>query len=356
MTEQRLERLYTKLKSSGLDAFLVTVLPHIRYLSHFSGSNALCLITQDRKVFLTDGRYREQAQQEVVGFRIVVSQKNLLEEISRRKLLLSLRRIGIDANSVTISQWKNLKKLFPRVKFVPSTSIIEELVAVKDETEIGAMREAVRITDRVFHAVLERIKAGVRELDIAAEISYLHRKFGAEADAFEPIVASGKRGALPHARASAKEIRRGELVTLDFGCRVNGYHSDLTRTVAVGKPGREEKKIYHVVLEAQKRGIEAAVAGAKVKRVDRSARRYIKEQGYGKFFNHSLGHGLGLQVHEMPRVSGASKETLLAGNVITIEPGIYVPGVGGVRIEDDVVVRNGSCEVLNTSPKELLVL
>lgn len=356
MTEQRLERLFSKLKSSGLDAFLVTFLPHIRYLSNFSGSNALCLITQDRHVFLTDGRYREQAPKEVQGFHIIVSQKSLLEELSRRKLLLGLRRIGIDANSITISQLKNLRKLFPRTRFVPSTAIIDELVAVKDKTEIHAIKEAAQITDLVFHSVLKRIKEGVRELDIAAEISYLHRTYGAEADAFEPIVASGKRGALPHARASAKKLRRGELVTLDFGCRFNGYHSDLTRTVAVGRVGKEEKKIYRVVLEAQKRGIEAAVAGAKVKAVDRSARRYIKEQGYGKFFNHSLGHGLGLQVHEMPRVSGSSKETLLEGNVITIEPGIYVPGLGGVRIEDDIVVRNGSCEVLTTSPKELLVL
>src|SRR5262249_41885296 len=185
------------------------------------------------------------------------------------------------------------------------------------------------------------------EADISAEISYRQRLYGAEADAFETIVASGVRSALPHGRASAKKIRAGDMVTLDFGCVVDGYHSDLTRTVAVGRAQAELKKIYAVVREAHSRATDAAVNGMKTKDLDARAQDYTREGGYSKYFRHSLGHGLGLQIHEAPRISVMSTATLRTGNVITIEPGVYIPGLGGVRIEDDVVIRNGACEVLN---------
>lgn len=356
MTERRLQAVRSKLKSHRLDALLVTFLPHVRYLTGFSGSNGICLITETDQFFLTDGRYRTQVQEEVKGFNVLVSSKSLFEEIAKRKFLAGRKRVGIEAQALTVGQFRSLKKHLSRASLVETNNFVEEIASVKEESEIDAIRRAVEITGRVFQKILESIKDGISELDVAAEISYLHRKFGAEADAFEAIVASGERGALPHARATSKKIKRGELVTIDMGCRYQGYHSDLTRTVSVGKPSHELRRIYDVVRDAQSLALQAAKSGMKARALDKLARSHIRRQGFGKYFNHSLGHGLGLQVHEMPRVSSLSKETLRAGNVITIEPGIYVPGVGGVRIEDDVVIRNGTCEVLTTVTRGLLIL
>ncbi|HLA69090.1 MAG TPA: M24 family metallopeptidase, partial [Bacteroidota bacterium] len=235
-------------------------------------------------------------------------------------------------------------------------SIVDASVSVKDESEIDLIRKAVSLTEKVFLEVLNIIREGVSELDLAAEIGYLHRKYGAEADAFEPIVASGERGALPHARASAKKIRNRELVTIDLGCRYRGYHSDLTRTVALGRINPERRRLYTVVRDAQQLALDAARDGMTGKELDGVARRHIKSRNLGRFFTHSLGHGLGMQVHENPRISSQSNDILAPGNVITIEPGVYVPGVGGVRIEDDVVIRNRGHELLTTIPKELITL
>ncbi len=339
-----------------VDAFLVTFLPHLRYLSGFSGSNGIGIVTKNAAYFVTDGRYTDQVRAEVKNWKTFITPGSLFEEARHRNLIRPGMRIGFDGNTLLFDQFKQLKKMFPKVKFLPKSDTIEKIAAVKDEGEIGNIKHAVQITDMVFTEILALIKPGVTELDLAAEISYRQRKHGAEADAFETIVASGERGALPHGRATGKKIKRGELVTLDFGCIYNGYHSDLTRTVAVGKPGAEAKKIYAIVLEAQMKAIHAASSGTKGKDLDAVARGHIRKHGYDKFFRHSLGHGLGLQIHEPPRISVLSTATLETGNVITIEPGIYVTGFGGVRIEDDVVIRNGECEVLNRSPKELLVL
>ncbi len=227
---------------------------------------------------------------------------------------------------------------------------------MKDEGEVALIRYATRITDKVFRKILSLVRPGVRECDIAAEISYWHRKYGAECDAFDPIVASGERGALPHARASEKIIRRGEMVILDFGCCYRGYHSDLTRTVSVGKPSAEMKKVYRIVYDAQMKAIDAVHSGVSARSVDAVARKHIRQNGYGRYFIHSLGHGLGIHVHEPLRLSVLSKSILQTGNVMTIEPGIYIPGCGGVRIEDDIVVKENGCEVLTKSPKELITV
>lgn len=356
MTEQRLDAVRTKLRHRHLDALLIPSPPHVRYLTNFSGSNALCLVRRDDQIFLTDGRYALQSREEVQAFKIIITQRNLWEELARRKLLGRGERIGLETEWITAQQFERVKKLFPRVKFVPASSLLDELMAVKGEDEIRLIEQAVRITDRVFDAIVKMIRPGMKELDVAAEISYLHRKFGAEADAFEPIVASGVRGALPHARATEKEIRSGEMVTLDFGCRYHGYHSDLTRTIAVGRPGKELQSIYTVVLKAQRDAIAFARAGVSARALDAVARRRIKNAGFGRYFNHSLGHGLGLQLHESPRISRQSDAKLVAGNVITIEPGVYLPEQGGVRIEDDVVIEDESCRVITRASKELLIV
>ncbi len=352
----RLQQLRSGFASLDIDAFLVSFQPHVRYLTGFSGSNGIGLITERSQSLITDGRYVEQSRREVKGWKIFIAQDNLFEEMRLQRLLPPGCRVGLDGNTFVLSQFKHLKKTFPRVKFLPKVETIEKIAAVKDEEEITKLRKAVEITDRVFGEILPVLKPGLRELEVAAELSYRQRMHGADGDAFETIVASGDRGALPHGQASSKKLRRGELVTLDFGCVYDGYHSDLTRTVALGKPSAEGKKIYSIVLDAQCKSIESAKSEMKAKELDTIAREHIKSNGYEKFFRHSLGHGIGLQIHEAPRISFLSKAVLAAGNVITIEPGIYLPGFGGVRIEDDIVIRNGDCEVLTSSPKELLIL
>jgi Xaa-Pro aminopeptidase len=214
----------------------------------------------------------------------------------------------------------------------------------------------MRITDEVFAELLGILKAGMREKDVAAEITYRHRMHGADGDAFDPIVAGDERGSQPHARAGDRTLRRGELVTLDFGCTVKGYHSDLTRTVAIGRPTQRAKEIYRVVHEAQSAALHAARGGMPASALDGVARKVITDAGYGAAFSHSLGHGLGLHIHERPRVSALSKETLTPGSVVTIEPGVYIPGWGGVRIEDDILLTATGCSVLTTAPRDLLVL
>lgn len=356
MVARRLSVVRQHVAALKLDALLVTFLPHVRYLTGFSGSNACCVITPRRQVLVTDGRYKVQVRSEVKGFDLFIARASLFQELSARRILPAKGRIGFNAAHMTVAEMENLKSLFGSARFLKTRDIVGSVASVKDETEIRSIREAAAISDSVFRSIVHRIKEGVTELDIAAELVHQHRKLGAEADAFEPIVASGKRGCLPHARATGKRIRRGELVTLDFGCRLNGYHSDLTRTVAVGKPGPALKTIYQTVKDAQQRAVDAARAGMRAKDLDAVARERIRKAGFARFFTHSLGHGLGLQVHEGPRVSALSTDLLQPGNVITIEPGIYVPGVGGVRIEDDVVIRDRHADILTHSPRELMIL
>ena len=356
MNAQRIATVRKHLNALRLDALLVTALPQIRYLTGFSGSHACCILTAQKQFLFTDGRYKVQVKEEVRGFRTFITPKSLFEEMKTRNVLPKKGRIGYNPSVLHVTEFENLKSFFPHLRFVKTRNVVQSLSAVKDDQEIELIRKAVAISDEVFKALLPVLKDGVSELDIAAEIVYQHRRRGAEADAFEPIVASGVRGALPHARATAKKIQRGDLVTLDFGCRVAGYHSDLTRTVAVGTPSERCRSIYEAVRKSQQLALDAARNGMKAKDLDAVARRSIKASGYAKYFPHSLGHGLGLEVHELPRVSALSTDILQTGNVVTIEPGIYVPGVGGVRIEDDVVIRDHHAEVLSTSPKELMIL
>ncbi len=352
----RLQQLCAQFDPFRIDAFLVTFPPHLRYMSGFTGSNGVAIITKDGAALITDGRYSVQVREQVRGWKILITQGSLFEKIRAQRLLKPGMRVGFDGNTVLYSQFLALKKMFPKVKFLPKADVVEKLAAVKDANEIAKIRRAVEITDTTFAEILPLIKPGVPELDIAAEISYRQRKHGAEADAFESIVASGERSALPHGRATFKKIANGELLTLDFGAVYEGYHSDMTRTVAVGRIKPEAKKIYAVVRSAQEAAIEAAKSGIRGKELDAVARGVIRKKGYEKFFRHSLGHGIGLQIHEQPRISVMSTALLVPGNVVTIEPGVYIPHLGGVRIEDDVIIGETSCEVLNRSPKELLVL
>jgi Xaa-Pro aminopeptidase len=356
MSKRRIALVREQMRHEGLDALIVSSLPNVRYLTGFSGTNGLCVIRKKSTFFLTDGRYVRQSKAEVRASSLVIAKNGLFEEAAQRRLFQDCHFVGFESHTLTYAQYRTLKKLVSGVSFVSTKDVVEEVALVKEKKELDHIRAAVRISDRVFSELLHVIKPGVAELDVAAEISYLHKKFGAEKDAFEPIVASGERGSIPHARASAKKIRHRELVTLDFGCTVRGYNSDITRTVAAGGASLQSRNLYDVVLDAQLEAIRAARAGLMARDLDAVARDRISARGYGRFFIHSLGHGLGLQVHERPRVSALSKERLVAGSVITIEPGVYIPRFGGVRIEDDVLLTSQGCEVLNKAPKNLLVV
>lgn len=354
---QRLSKLRSTFASLNIDAFLITFLPHLRYFTGFTGSNGVGLVTGKGTYLVTDGRYETQVKQEARGWKTEIAHDyNLYRLMEKKKYFRTGMRIGFDGNTVTLVQYNNLKKEFPKVSFRPRAEVLEKIAVSKDDLELTLLKEAITITDKVFHDILPLIKPGVIESDIAAEITYRQKKYGASVDAFEPIVASGTQGALPHARATSKKIAKGEMVTLDFGCVYKGYHSDLTRTIAVGKPVKEMEKVYNVVLNAQCKAIEHARSGMTGKEVDAVAREHIKQCGYEKYFQHSLGHGIGLQIHEPPKVSFLNKGVLPECCVVTIEPGIYIPNLGGVRIEDDVVLTSNGAEVLTRAPKELIIL
>jgi Xaa-Pro aminopeptidase len=356
MFARRLEVVRQRISESRLNGFLVTTLPNVRYLTGFTGSHAILFLSEERAHFFTDSRYRNQAPVEVREARVTIASGSLLETFSRNISFSAKERIGFEASSLPVAMFNNLKRVFDRCKLIPTIDLIERIRAFKDANEILKIKRAAEITDRVFNKILAILKPGIRELDVAAEIAYWHRRLGAESEAFDAIVASGVRGANPHARASTNKIQHGEMVTIDMGCRVDGYHCDLTRTVSVGKPRSEMKTIYAAVLDAQRKSIKKARAGVRTKTLDGMARKRIRDKGFGKYFGHALGHGLGLEVHELPRVSAKSDEVLMEGSVFTIEPGIYVPLLGGVRIEDDIVIRKDGNEILSRVPTELVTV
>jgi Xaa-Pro aminopeptidase len=342
--------------AQGLDGVLISSLPNIRYLSGFSGSNALLVVTARTAWFITDGRYTLQSRHEVTGFRRCITRDPFPETIARRRLLRGSRILGFEAHDVTIAQHRALKHFLQGQVLRPTVDLVESIALTKDPQEIALLKKAISISDRTFAEILNNIRPGMRENEIAARISFLQKSAGADGDAFDTIVASGPRAALPHARPSGRKVRDGDVVILDFGCTVGGYHSDITRTVAIGSASRKAREIYSVVRSAGEEAIKVARSGMPVRELDGVARRHIRRAGYGRCFSHSLGHGLGLHIHERPSVSPLGKETLAAGSVITIEPGVYLPGWGGVRIEDDVLVTERGCRVLTKSSKELMIL
>jgi Xaa-Pro aminopeptidase len=352
----RINNLRKEMKRQQLDAFISSSPSTTRYLSGYHGSNGLLIVSNSSTYFLTDFRYQEMIQTEVTADVKIVAQGSLSNAAAEKKIFSSIKKVAFEKDRLTVAEFDHLKKNLHGKKLIAVAGIVEHLRSVKDDAEIRTLNKAFEISDRVFQKIIGLIKPGMTELEISAEISYLHKKYGAENDSFDVIVASGARGSLPHGTATAKKIHTGEFITLDFGCIADGYHSDMTRTIAVGTPTAEMKKVYAVVLEAQQRACDAVRSGISSKRIDSIARKYIAAQGFGKYFGHSLGHGVGLEIHELPRVAPKSTEHLVNGNVITIEPGIYLPKKFGIRIEDTVVVRDRGCEFLTNSPKELIII
>jgi len=348
-------QLTQKLERLDVDSILITDLFDIRWLTHFSGSSAKVLLTKEEVWLFTDFRYQEQVKSEVVGATPVILNSAMEDELKSGKYALG-KKIGFQADKLSYNEVTTYREKFPDLEWVSTTELCDEFVMVKEEEEIFWLQKAADISDKVFEKILPIIHPSVSELDIAAEISYWNKKYGAEKDSFDPIVASGPNGALPHAKPSTKKLMPGELIVIDMGCVCNGYASDQTRTVALGAISSQAKDVYHAVLESQLLGIETAKAGITGKAVDEAVRNYLDQKGYGKYFGHALGHGVGLQVHEKPVLSKRNPELLAPMNVVTIEPGVYIPGKFGVRIEDTVVIQESGCKPLQKSTKKLIEL
>ena len=353
--ENRQNKLKSVLAEQGLDGILITRLSNVRYICGFTGSAGSCIVTSNGDYFITDGRYMEQSKQEVKGFERVVDYGTHIEVAQKNNLIPKGLKLAVEGDFLSLSLYNQLNELFPDIKWESTKMILENLAAVKDESELEALRTAVEITDKVFDEVLQFFKMGISEKGIALELAMRYQKYG-EGEAFPSIVASGPNSALPHAQPGERKLQKGDFVVVDAAAKYAGYHADMTRTVVIGKPTEKHHEVYELVKKSQQAGIDAAKAGVSCKAVDDATRDVIANAGYGDKFIHSTGHGIGLEIHTFPRLSQQSEEVLKENNVVTIEPGVYLSGWGGVRIEDDIVVKKGGNEILNKTPRELMVL
>ena len=351
----RLVRLNEKISTEEVDAVLITKPTNVTYFSGFRGDSSALLVGKNFRRLITDARYTQQARRQAKNFFIVEQSEGLYKKIVDEIKIAGFRKIAVEGLVLTVAQQAYLAKEISGVEF--KSAELDTLRQVKDAAEIAQIRRACQIADDAFAKILPVIKPNVTEIDVAAELEYFMRKLGSEKVAFTTIVASGWRSSLPHGEATDKKISAGEFVTLDFGATFNGYRSDITRTVCVGKISAEQRKIYDAVLDAQLFALEIITAGKSGKDIDAAVRERLTNSGYGNFFVHSLGHGVGLEIHEEPRLSKLSKcESLLPNMIVTDEPGVYVENFGGVRIEDTVLVTNGRAETLTRSPKNLIEL
>lgn len=351
----KLAKLRNSLEANTLDAILITSSINRRYVTGFTGTAGVALVSLKEAKLITDFRYTEQAAEQAREFDIIQHKQGLETEISKQIKSQGIKRLGFERDFVTYSQFENYKQQFD-VTLVPVSGLVEEIRLIKTDEELKIMKKAAKIADDAFEHILKFIKPGVKEIDISNELEFFMRRKGATSSSFDTIVASGLRSALPHGVASDKKIQSGELITLDYGALYEGYCSDITRTVAVGEISSTLRNIYDIVLEANLRGVNGIKPGMTGKEADALTRDYINEKGFGDNFGHSTGHGLGLEVHEGPGLSTRSDKVLEKGMVVTVEPGIYVNGTGGCRIEDDIVITESGNERLTFAPKELIQL
>lgn len=356
----RRSRLAERLDALEVDALVVTRLPNVRYLTGFTGSNAQVIVGRSACVFLTDGRYDEQSSHEVGDLerRIYLDERS--GHLARALGDLGVRRAGFERDGLTVGEWQRLGDAACGIELVPTTTTVEKFRQAKDAEEIALVARAQAAADVAFgRVVLEGgLHEGTTEREVALALELAMREAGANDKGFDPIVAFGENAAEPHHDPTGRALRPGDVVKLDFGARADGYHSDMTRTVAYGEPPERLREVREVVAAAQRAGIEAVRPGASLRSVDRAARAVVEKAGLGERFSHGLGHGVGLEIHEIPflRPDAAEQDALAEGAVVTIEPGVYLPGLGGVRIEDMVEVTADGGRVLGTSPRELLVL
>jgi Xaa-Pro aminopeptidase len=347
------------LAGADVDALLVSHLPNVRYLTGFTGSAAQLLVTADALVFTTDGRYRTQVTEQLraagVDATVEIGATQAAQRDALAAALAPSTRLGLEAHAITWMHQRELALALTGHELVPTTGLVEQLRRVKEPGEVARIRAACVIADDALAALLPRLADGPTEQDFALELEVEMRRRGASGNSFDPIIASGPNAAKPHARPSARQVERHELVVIDFGCVVDGYCSDMTRTVSVGDPGPEARRLWNVVRASQSAGRDAVRGGADCAAVDRACREVIDAAGWADAFVHGTGHGVGLEIHEAPRVAANARDTLELGSVVTVEPGVYLPGVGGVRIEDTVVVTADGADPLTEFPKELVL-
>jgi Xaa-Pro aminopeptidase len=353
---KRIELVRAALRAKRAEALLVTHLPNIFYLTGFTGDSGFLLVEPERTTLFTDGRFRVQARAEASWANLVMQRAGLAAtvgaHIARAKL-----SVAYCPSQLSLATWQAARHAAgSKVRWRAAEGIIEALRAIKSPAEVAAIRAAGKVACEVMHEVIALVRPGVRELDLAAEIGYRLRRKGASGESFEAIVAAGPRSALPHARPSERRIGKNELVVLDLGAILRRYCSDLTRTVFVGRAPARVKRWYRAVQNAHAAACEALRPGVRAQEVDRAARQVLQRNGLGRFFVHSTGHGLGLEIHEAPRLGKGQATLLQAGSVVTIEPGIYIEGVGGIRIEDDARVTADGSELLTTLGRDLLEL
>ncbi len=352
----RQKKLRAALDEQNLDALLVVHLPNVRYLCGFTGSAGV-LLAAPRPVFFTDGRYAEQAASQVDGARVSITAKGMFAAVAAACAKARLKRIAIESEHLTLAQFSDLEKAFGKgVKLVRLAGEVEQFRAQKDAAEIELLRNAVNLSSRLFRPLLKAMRGGAAESAVAGKLEFMARRAGAERMSFETIVASGKRSALPHGVASSAKLPAQGFVVLDYGVVLDGYCSDMTRTVHLGKASAESRRLYMAVLDAQQAAIGAVRAGIAAGEIDRSARQELRRTKLDRFFTHSTGHGVGLEIHEFPRLAKGSDTILQPGMVITIEPGVYLPGKCGIRIEDMLLVTERGYDVLTPVSKELLEL
>jgi len=351
----RLKKFEQALAEQNLAGFAVTHPANLRYLCDYTGSNGLLLFLPGRRVFFTDGRYTQQAREEVKGARLVIAKGPLLNDAARLIGKLHSAAIGFEADYTTVAAAQQMRKLVQRkIRWKPTTGLVMRQRMIKDAEELRLITDAVKLGAAVYQEALKTLRPGVRESEVAGKLEYAARQAGADGMSFETIVAGGKRSALPHGRASGQPIPRRGFVVVDSGVILRGYCSDMTRTVHVGRVGRQERKWYKAVLEAQLAALATVAPGKTAAQVDQAARQTLHSAGLEGYFTHSTGHGVGLEIHEPPRLAREETVRLEPGMVITVEPGIYVPGQGGIRIEDMVVVTGSGARVLTPVSKELI--
>jgi Xaa-Pro aminopeptidase len=350
----RRARLTSRLVELGADGFLLTRRPNVRYMTGFTGSNGQVLLTPHGAAFFTDGRYTEQARHEVLDLEPVTYLDGFLEPMVEAARRLEVVRLGFESEGVTFRTYEELGAVAKGIELVPVTGEVERQRWVKDPEELDALERAQGATDEAFDAVVGRLRDGVSERELAFELEAEMRRAGAEGPAFDTIVAFGEDAAEPHHEPTSRALSRGDVVKMDFGGLVDGYHADMTRTVAFGEPPAQLRDVHDLVRSAQQAGIDAVRMGATGAEVDAAARDVIESAGLGEQFTHGLGHGVGLEIHEGPRLRRGSDHVLPAGAVVTVEPGVYLPGVGGVRIEDMVLVMEDDRRVLPRARRDLV--
>lgn len=348
----KLRRLIRKAKA---DALLVTSFTNVTYLTGFTGDDSYLLVTLDSETLISDSRFTTQLEEECPGLPVVIRGpgERMLPTTADVVADAKLERLAFEADALTVGAYNELGELAEGVELLPASGLVEELRAIKDKDEIAATRVACDQARRAFEVVRAGLTDAMTELEVAAELEHQARRFGAKGLSFPPIVAVGPRGALPHANPTSKRIGEDDFTLIDWGANEGLYVSDLTRMVVTGKISARFKKVYNIVLKAQLAGIAAIRPGAKCQDVDNAARKVIEKAGFGKEFGHGLGHGVGLEVHEGPRLGKNQEDELKPGMIVTVEPGIYLPGWGGIRIEDDILVTRGGHEVLTSVPKQL---